>query len=414
MDKITYIHAADLHLDTPFIGLGRNFAAWAARLRNAAFIALDNLAQLCLAKKPDFLVLAGDIYNQEECSIKAQLKLRDMCVELEKAQIPVFIVHGNHDPLSSRFAAVQWPGNTRIFGAEPQAFPVGTIALVHGISHASDKESRNLAKLFARDENNDCFQLGLLHCNVDGAVAGDRYAPCSLADLLNSGLDAWALGHAHNRRVLNDRPFIAYSGNIQGLRAGESGSRGCYVVTAGKVADGWQCNAEFHELGPLQWQTVEVNVENAASLDEVETRIGEAIQKAGHAGSHALILDIALCGRTILAPALAAEETLEELGNRLQPWSADGVDILLRKLENASQPLVSEAENLERDDILGEVFRVAKKMETNPEELAAVAREAFAPLARACRGILQPAENDDLIRILNAASRICQDRLETR
>jgi len=418
MDEIHYIHAADLHLDTPFSGLRQAFAPWAERLRNATFSALHRLTELCLSKKPDFLVLAGDIYNHEERSIKAQLELRDMCVALGQLNIPVFMVHGNHDPLASRFTAINWPSNAIVFDSTPQVFPVGEKdsprALIHGVSHASDRENRNLASLLHRNENCDCFQLGLLHCNVDGAVAADRYAPCALDDLRASGLDAWALGHAHARRVLNESPFIAYSGNTQGLHANETGPKGCLEVVARRSASGWRYEVTFHELGPVQWQKIAVDLENAAALDEVETHLADAMRGAVQGSPEGLILDMKLTGRTSLAQLLGQREVMEDMESRLQPFSEGETEILLRDLEVATAPLVSEEENLERDDLLGEISRLAKSILENPDKLAADVKESIAPIARACRGVLAEPGQEEQARLLTHARRLCQDMLEKR
>lgn len=418
MDKIRYIHAADLHLDTPFSGLGRRFASWAERLRNATFEALERLTQLCQAQKPDFLVLAGDIYNQEERGIKAQLKLRDMCATLTRQGTPIFIAHGNHDPATSRFSAIQWPANTFIFGPEPQCVSVmkngEAIARVHGASHATAHEERNLAALFRRDCARDCFQLGVLHCNVDGAVANDRYARCSLADLKAADLDAWALGHAHQRRILCARPFIAYAGNTQGLHPNETGAKGCLLVTATRGADGWTCAAEFHELGPARWATATVNLDNATAIDEVEARILDAMRQAALKSGEQLVLDLYLEGRTSLCGALARPELMEELENRLQPFSVNGIDVLLRHVEADTAPPVSETENLERDDILGEISRLAKALADNPDELAAAVAEARQPLSRAARGAIAEPEEPEREKLLRHALRLCQDMLEKR
>lgn len=181
-------------------------------------------------------MLAGDIYNQENHSVKAQLKLRDGCERLKNLGIRVFLAHGNHDPLASRLAAVQWPDNVTVFGPEPSRHVLekngAPLAVIHGISHAKAKEGRNLARFFNRDSAHDCFQLGVLHCTVEGEAKADRYAPCSLEDLKSSGLDAWALGHVHERKTLCESPFIAYPGNAQGLHVNEAGLRGCLSVTA--------------------------------------------------------------------------------------------------------------------------------------------------------------------------------------
>ena len=197
MDGIRYIHAADLHLDTPFQGLSRTAsqgAHLARLLQEATFKAMERLFRLCESDKPDFLILAGDVYNEENHSVKAQLKLCDGCRRLRDAGVRVFLAHGNHDPPSSRLAAVQWPDNVTIFGPEAESHTIEkngqVVAVVHGISHEKIKEGRNLARMFRRSQQHQCFQLGVLHCTVEGQSKADRYAPCSLDDLKNTGLDA--------------------------------------------------------------------------------------------------------------------------------------------------------------------------------------------------------------------------------
>ena len=159
MPPIRFIHAADLHLDAAFSGLSRDIPAdFAERLRTATFTAFRRLLDLCERESPDFLLLAGDVYNQEDASVSAQLALRDGFRRLESLSIPVFLVHGNHDPLASRLRSVRWPGNVTVFGELPDAVPVfrkgeGTpLAIIHGASHASGRETRNLAALFRRTE----------------------------------------------------------------------------------------------------------------------------------------------------------------------------------------------------------------------------------------------------------------------
>ena len=179
MDIVRYIHAADLHLDTPFQGLARE-AAQSGHLsrimQDATFTALERLFRFCEEKRPDFLVLAGDIYNQENYSAKAQLALRDGCRRLDALGIRVFMAHGNHDPLSSRLTAIHWPENVTVFGPDVESRLVEKdgqpLALVHGISHAGSRENRNLAQLFRRDDTQSVFQLGVLHCTVEGEATG--------------------------------------------------------------------------------------------------------------------------------------------------------------------------------------------------------------------------------------------------
>ena len=166
MDAVRYVHAADLHLDVAFKGAVSQFedvSRSGRQLWEATFTALERLVRLCERERPDFVVLAGDIYNEEDHSLRAQFALRDACKRLEAHGISVFIAHGNHDPLTSRLAALEWPSNVVFFGSDVEAHPVfrngQQIALVHGISHASSAEGRNLARFFRRSAANSCFQL---------------------------------------------------------------------------------------------------------------------------------------------------------------------------------------------------------------------------------------------------------------
>ena len=233
MTGFSFIHAADLHLDAPFRGLGllpenEGFAPQRA-LRQAGFLALERLTGLCIASGADFLLLAGDVYNSADSSLRARLALRDAFVRLETAGIGVFLAHGNHDPLrdeggyqggngqaGSGQAAVPWPDNVHVFGPEVGcriAFARGggaPVALVHGVSHSGPAETRNLAATFKRKTPSllepDLFQIGLLHCALAGVSGGhDAYAPCTFTDLAEAELDYWALGHVHACRLFDRR-----------------------------------------------------------------------------------------------------------------------------------------------------------------------------------------------------------------
>jgi DNA repair exonuclease SbcCD nuclease subunit len=418
---LRYIHAADLHLDAPFLGVSQSLQAprLAGQLRKASFTALERLCDLCEREKPDFLVIAGDIYNQETHSIKARLALRDACERLRLLSIPVFLAHGNHDPLSSRLSAVRWPENVTFFGSEVTAHPVErdgeTVALVHGISHEKAGESRNLSRLFARDASLEkCFQLGVLHATVEGQSAL-RYAPCTLADLRESGLDAWALGHVHKYAVLSQRPFIAYSGSIQGLHVNEPGPRGCLVITARHDGVEWVCGHVFHPLAPVQWQEVECDLEHAESLDEAEARLAEVLNTAASeagAGCEALVARLVLRGRTGLDGLLRRKASQEDLSGRLQHLAGGKPCLWIKDVCCRTQ--APRERNVNRDDILGEVLRLAASLRADSARLGRLADKALVQLCahkRAARFLSFPSEAE-LLSLLQEAETLCEDALE--
>lgn len=427
MDGIRYIHAADLHLDTPFQGLSRSASQGGHLthlLQDATFKALERLFRLCETDKPDFLVLAGDVYNEENHSVKAQLKLCEGCRRLREAGVRVFLAHGNHDPLSSRLAAVQWPDNVTVFGPEPESRIIEkdgrAAAVIHGISHAKIKEGRNLSRLFRRDSRYDCFQLGVLHCTVEGQNKTDRYAPCSLNDLKDTGLDAWALGHVHERATLSAAPFIAYSGNAQGLHINEPGPRGCLRVTVSpSPSGGYSCREEFIRLGPVQWARVDVHLDQVEHLDEVERRLARSLEDAAEAtdpGCEALMARVVLRGRTTLDATLRDAANQSDLAERLTHLQTGTPSIWIKDMRAETTPAIDRAQYLQREDLLGETLRLAQRMAESNEALSEIAAPAMKQVYdhNQLRKILAQPDEERLRVLLEEAERLCTDLLEER
>ena len=440
MDIVRYIHAADLHLDTPFRGLSREATQGghlAQLLHDATFKALERLFRLCETEKPDFLVLAGDVYNEEDHSVKAQLRLRDGCLRLKAAGVRVFIAHGNHDPLNSVLESIRWPDNVTIFGPEVERHIVEKngkpLAVVHGISHAKSREGRNLARLFRRDAASNCFQLGVLHCTVEGENKSDRYAPCALDDLKSTGLDAWALGHVHERRTLSQEPFIAYSGNSQGLHINETGPRGCLLVTAspsealpgaasspdGQEAASYACQADFVRLGPVQWAGLDLDLDGVEHLDQVESRLVQCLDQASEStepGCEALLARVRLHGRTSLDAALRESGNQEDILERMAPLASGTPGVWVKDLRVDTNPPVDSAQYLQREDLLGETLRLAQHMSESHEALQEVGGPALSPLFNhtQLRKILAQPDDSQMQALLEEAQRLCIDLLEVR
>ena len=423
MPPIRFIHAADLHLDAAFSGLSRDVPAdLAERLRAATFTALRRLLDLCERERPDFLLLAGDVYNQEDASVSAQLALRDGFTRLEALGIPVFLVHGNHDPLPSRLRAVRWPANVTVFGEQASAAPVfrageaAPCAVVHGISHASARETRDLAALFRRTEE-PCPHVGLLHAAPGDADGEARYAPFSQEDLTAAGMDYWALGHIHDRREVRREPLAAYPGCTQGLHVNEPGEKGCLLVTAGPdEGGGYAISTAFRPLGPAVWRTLDVALDGVSALDGLETRLRAALDRAAAevwSGCEMLLIRLRVQGRTELDGLLRRGTVCAELVERLRE-DGDGVPRLwIKDMDVRTRPCVDRDALLEREDLIGEVFRLAEAARTEPG-LAALRSGPLAPLfghARAGKA-LEPLTDDELARLLDDAESLCLDLLE--
>jgi len=441
MNSVRYIHAADLHLDTSFKGLAlaaNEKKEFLHDLQNASFVALERLVKLCIAEKPDFLVIAGDIYNDENKSLKAQFKLRDACEQLDAFNIKVFIAHGNHDPLSSLSHSITWPNNVVIFGKNVESYPILSndelIAVVHGISHSKAKEARNLTLDFSRNyppeydaASEPCFHLGVLHCTIENTIKSDRYAPCSLADLRKCNLDAWALGHVHERSILSSNPFIAYSGNTQGLHIKETGEKGCLLVQAtpnnnqvnNDFNDLYTCTPTFYPLAPVQWQSLELNIENIETFDVLEDNIHDLLENTAlkvNSDCQLILARISLIGRSSLNAQLRTSENLQDLLDHLRDNNTTSPQIWIKdiKVKTAQEIDLKSLQN--RDDLLGEIIRQSNIESLSPEEIKELIYSAVNPLYAhsKLRKTLNYPNDAELKNLLLEAQGLCIDLMETR
>lgn len=277
-----FIHAADLHLDTPFSGLERTSRELAEKLRAAPFESLKNIVDRALNEKVDFVLLAGDLYNTQRVNIKAQSLFIDQLDRLDEAGIPVFLIRGNHDFLTtdSETLALPFPKNVYTYSDQVQTHVVemkgGERVAVTGFSY--DKQwifERKIAEYPTRKLDVD-LHIGMLHGSLEGMQTKEaNYAPFSVGELRAKNYDYWALGHIHLREQLSDNPPIYYAGNIQGLHKNEPGEKGCLLVE-------WtprETKVEFVPTAPLIWDALSVELADVSNVSELFQAIQEKISE---------------------------------------------------------------------------------------------------------------------------------------
>jgi len=288
-----FIHCSDLHLDSPFEGI-QSIEPWVADiLRKATFEAFQRVVKIAIQKKCDFVIISGDIYDGADRSLYAKLRFREMLKELNESQIKCFLVHGNHDPLSGWEPEITLPqGIFRFPGDKVNLIPFTKnsqeIAHIYGISFQEKANMNNLTKLFQKSSK-EVFSIGVLHCNVGGLPKHDNYAPCSIEDLVNTGLDYWALGHIHTPIVIRKHhPVILYSGNTQGRNINENGPRGCYLV---QVYENQDVEFDFYPTDVVRWFQKRIDITNLKNLDDLVTLLikqREDIRRKAE-GRHAIL-----------------------------------------------------------------------------------------------------------------------------
>ena len=268
-----FIHASDLHIDSPLRGLDRYDGAPVERLRSATRSACERLVDRALAERVDFLLLAGDIYDRDWQDFHTGLFFRGQLVRLERAGIRCFIVQGNHDAQGVISRQLTLPSNVTVFSSRAaQTIRLEDLSVaIHGRSFPEREVNEDLVPSYPPPVPG-FFNIGLLHTSLTGRAGHDTYAPTDLPTLVAKGYDYWALGHVHAREVLNERPRIVFCGNLQGRHAKETGPKGCELVAveAGRV------ESEFVALDVVRWNQLIVSLDGVHRLEA----LGEAFRHA--------------------------------------------------------------------------------------------------------------------------------------
>lgn len=285
MQPIKFIHTADLHLGSPLKSLGQASEEIRDRLRDATFTALKRIIDAALRHEVDFVLFAGDVYDLESRSIRANRILAEELGRLNAAGISAFIIAGNHDPLGQiATEAFPLPENITVFGSEEVEIAEvrrdeEVVARVLGQSYREKTESRQMIRYFTTPDTG-VWNIGLLHTALD--PQGNRYVPCSVEDLKSKpDIHYWALGHIHQTRILSPgNPGIAYPGVPQGRDIGESGVGGCLLVELTPQNDP---RFQFIPVSPILWEMREIVLENFEKQPESLPDLAELIGRTDRA-----------------------------------------------------------------------------------------------------------------------------------
>lgn len=260
--SFSFIHAADIHLDSPLRGLEQYDGAPAEKIRNATREAFVNLVDAAVSRKVAFVLLAGDLYDGDWKDYNTGLFFVSQMAILQQKNIPVFLIRGNHDAASQISKQLKLPSNVyELSSKKPETVLLENLnTAIHGQSYSTRAVTDNMALQYPLPIET-YFNIGLLHTSASGREGHERYAPCSLRDLTDRGYDYWALGHVHQRERLLEKPYILFPGNIQGRHIKETGSKGCSYVT---VSDGEIESVEHIELDVLRWEICEVDAGSEA------------------------------------------------------------------------------------------------------------------------------------------------------
>ena len=274
MPDFRFLHTADIHLDSPLRGLDRE-GEIPQRLRTATRDSFALLIGQAIELAVDFVIIAGDLYDGDWRDTRTGLFFAAQMGRLNEADIPVFIVRGNHDAESVLTQSLSYPDNVRFFSASaPESFILDSLGVaLHGQSYPHREVHDNLA-LYYPEKHPSLCNIGVLHTGLGGMAGHGNYAPCTLDDMIAKGYDYWALGHVHQSQTLAEHPHIVFSGNTQGRHIRESGPKSAYLVT---IRDNTveTCQPIYTDL--VRWSELKVDIGDSGSLNQIYDRVRSAI-----------------------------------------------------------------------------------------------------------------------------------------
>ncbi len=363
--------------------------ATAERMRASVFESFSRIVDLCGTEGADAMFVSGDAFDESTVTPSTRMFLAR---ELGRAAVPVFICRGNHDPRTSWDSAIPYPGNVHEFGPEPERVDIPGVdgAEAVGASFSDWHDSRNLPSMLRGSL--DKFTVACVHCDVDNPSAEYAYSPCSSTDFLGRGVDYWALGHIHKRRVIRKDPWVVYPGNIQGRSFRETGEKGAYVVS---VSDGMVREARFVATQGVVWHDESFDITGRSLPDlvaEVRARVPE--------GSAARVTLTGSGERD----RMAREQDMAQLLSRETGAAVSEVEV-------RSTPAVNLEERRGGRDVVGMLVASGDAMASAGRDAILEAR-ASNPVARANMDWYEGLTDAELRSLVDSAVRLTASRLE--
>ncbi|EJL33073.1 DNA repair exonuclease [Brevibacillus sp. BC25] len=226
---LSFIHTADVHLDAPLQMLGERYELRQDDFRQT----MKRIGDLVREKEADFWLIAGDLLEYHGGRRSTAMFLRDLFASI--APIPVVIAPGNHDPwrADSFYQTLEWPGNVYWFTPEwgVYEFPEKS-CVIYGWGFGQPHVYESPLDTFPGKLEGYAHHLMVLHASVLSNLGDEEhhpYAPVTLQQLVQTGMDYVAMGHIHKpeqfMHPVKKQPLAAYPGSPEGLTSKEVGER---------------------------------------------------------------------------------------------------------------------------------------------------------------------------------------------
>ena len=351
----SFIHTADIHLGRPFSNIidFSNDARIKELYKKAVEKSFINLIEYARTKNVDFVLIAGDTFDSDEQDFESKLILKEGLKKLESANIKVFLISGNHDPITSynkNTFNFDEDSNIKIVGLNSKPYNDfvvkdannNEIAIIHALSFTESTFKENPTQYFSKAQEN-LFNIGLLHCDLD-AGKESPYAPCTKNDLDSLNYNYWALGHIHI-------PSDKYAGTIQGRNTKETGAHGIRHI---KVENGVKAKDTFVPIDVIRFEDVDIDLSQTYDVTSAVMTIQENLQSVTNSCCELFFIRLNLTGYVNYYNEINTE-FFDIISEKIKSDSFG--KICISTINNNTVSKVNDTELNEDDGIAGQLYK---------------------------------------------------------
>lgn len=257
-----FLHIADVHLDSPFLGLSFLPSELFCQIKNAIQLSFEKAVNFAIDHDVDLVLLAGDTFDSIHPTPQSKIFFANQIKRLVDRQIQVVMVLGNHDYSQIDDLLLNESPYFKIIGSNEQIEQVDFMTKsqykyrVVGFSYQHNHITEDIIAKYP-PKSTSIYTIGLAHAGMkQSSVDQNNYAPFTLNEVKDLNYDYFALGHIHLRQVLSQEPWIVYSGNLQGRHVNEKDAKGFYFGQVDEQSQNTQL--QFIDVSPIVWQTVDL------------------------------------------------------------------------------------------------------------------------------------------------------------
>ncbi|PNH17717.1 metallophosphoesterase family protein [Lactobacillus iners] len=319
-----FLHIADVHLDSPFLGLSFLPSELFCQIKNAIQLSFEKAVNFAIDHDVDLVLLAGDTFDSTHPTPQSKIFFANQIKRLVDRQIQVVMVLGNHDYSQIDDLLLNESPYFKIIGSNEQIEQVDFMTKsqykyrVVGFSYQHNHITEDIIAKYP-PKSTSIYTIGLAHAGMkQSSVDQNNYAPFTLNEVKNLNYDYFALGHIHLRQVLSQEPWIVYSGNLQGRHVNEKDAKGFYFGQVDEQSQNTQL--QFIDVSPIVWQTVDLTLDEPfKSTTKLCTKIQNLLADNN---LRPTLFTLNIIGAELLSDAqldmLNDKSMYEELSNNLQ------------------------------------------------------------------------------------------------